>query len=67
MLIDRCLSYRHLAQAELSLTIQARWLLSPLASTHRHNRVHSFKYPAIAAAIARYSLLRQSAAICVHL
>jgi len=27
---------------------------------------HSFKYPAIAAAIARYSLLRQSAAICVH-
>ena len=27
---------------------------------------HSFKYSAIAAAIACYSLLRQSAAICVH-
>jgi hypothetical protein len=27
---------------------------------------HSFKSPAIAAAIARYSLLRQDAAICVH-
>jgi hypothetical protein len=29
-------------------------------------RGHSFKSPAIAAAIARYSLLRQGAAICVH-
>jgi hypothetical protein len=27
---------------------------------------HSFKSPAIAAAIARYSLLRHGAAICVH-
>jgi hypothetical protein len=27
---------------------------------------HSFKSPAIATAIARYSLLRQGAAICVH-
>ena len=30
------------------------------------NLDHSFKYPAIATAIARYSLLRQNAAICVY-
>ena len=33
---------------------------------HRLTVKHSFKSPAIAAVIARYNLLRQNTAICIH-
>jgi hypothetical protein len=49
------------------------WLFTTVQHIHRSKlmnneleRDHSFKYPVIAAAIARYSLLRQGTAICVH-
>jgi hypothetical protein len=48
-------SLRNLECQNLSVLV---WLLTCTT-------VHSFKSPAIAAAIVRYSLLRQGAAICV--